>query len=95
MSRCVVPSDAVDRNKSRIFAVSDAAEYGGGVAVYARYLRTTGTYSCKLFWYRSYVLNGTVPSNELTSLKLATDFCVFIKSEVSLKKNYHFLDSPL
>ena len=60
------------------------------MAVYARYLRTTGTYSCKLLSSRSYVLNGTIPRNELTSQKLATNFCVFFKSEVSLKKNYSF-----
>ncbi len=42
-----------------------------------------------------YVLNGMVPRKEWTSLELAIDFCVSDKSEASLKKNYHFLDSLL
>ena len=33
--RCVVPIDAVDGTKVEFLVFSDAAEYGGGVAVYA------------------------------------------------------------
>jgi len=51
--RYVVPIDAVDGTKVDFLVFSDAAEYGGGIAVYARYLRTIGTYSCKLFCSRS------------------------------------------
>ena len=42
--RCVVPIDAVDGTDVEFLVFSDAAEHRGGVAIYARYLRTNSTY---------------------------------------------------
>ena len=69
-SRAVVPVDAIDCTKMRVWICYDAAKGGLMVDAWGGYLRKNGTYSCSHLFARGLLANEdtTIPKLELHSL---------------------------
>ena len=95
--RCLVPDNAVDPDKIRLIAISDAAEKAGGVAIYAGWELPDGTYSCQLLLAKSKILHQTVPRNELEAVKLMTEAVQDVKRSLGdrVSEVLYFTDSTV
>ena len=78
-TRCIIPDNAVCPDKIRLICVSDAAVSAGGCAIYGTYLQTDGKYSCKLLVAKSRRMKGTIPRNELESVRLMAEMAHDVK----------------
>ena len=97
ITRCVIPTDAVDPNSVRLLCMSDAAEKAGGCAIYASYLLRNGNYSCMLLTARSKLMNQKIPRNELEGIKLMAETADSVKQALGsmVKETIYFTDSTI
>ena len=92
MPRCVIPPDAVDPFSVRLIGISDAAVECGGAAVYATYLRKDGSYSAQILCSKSKLMTGSIPRNELDSIRILTDLMASVElalSEMTIETRYY------
>ena len=95
--RAVVPIDAVDLNMETI-NVADAGENLVCAAVYVRFLRRDGTYSCQLIFARTKVIHDhTVPRGELVAAVLNASTGFVVKSSLGerVKRSWYVTDSQV
>ena len=80
--RAVIPIDAVDLSMEAI-NVADAGENLVCAAVYVRFLRKDGTYSCQLIFARTKVIHDhTIPRAELVAAVLNASTGLVVKSSL-------------
>ena len=95
--RAVVPSDAVNLEIETI-DTADAGEHLVCSAIYARFLRRDGSYSCQLIFARSKVVHDiTVPRAELVAavLNASTGHVVRTSLKEYHKHSWHISDSQV
>ena len=73
IKRAIVPVDAVNPDLIEIITMCDASTDMCAAAVYARFLRKDGSYSCNLLTARSRSVDHTIPRNELCGAVLAAE----------------------
>lgn len=83
--RAVVPIDAVDANRLELLVTCDASTNMSAAAVYARFRRKNGMFSCELLTARSRSVAYTVPRNELCSNVLAAEMLFSLKKSFGEK----------
>ena len=96
--RAVVPIDAVDINSMETINVADAGENLVCAAVYVRFLRKDGTYSCQLIFARTKVVHDhTIPRAELVAAVLNASTGFVVKSSLSdrVKRSWYVTDSQV
>ena len=78
-NRAIIPSDAVD-NKLELIAAVDAADLKVA-AVYGRFRRKCGLYSCQLIMGRSILArtDSTIPKEELESLVIGSNLLAVVR----------------
>ena len=83
--RSVVPIDAVDSKKMRIWILNDAADGGVMIGAWAGYLRKNGTYSCAHLLGRGLLSSEslTTPKLELHSLNAAANIYTILNTVLS------------
>ena len=95
--RAVVPSDAVNLEIETI-DTADAGEHLVCSAIYARFLRRDGSYSCQLIFARSKVVHDiTIPRAELVAavLNASTGHVVRTSLKEYHKHSWHISDSQV
>ena len=95
--RAVVPHDAVSLELETI-DTADASEHLVCSAIYGRFLRKDGTYSCQLLFARSKVIHDTtIPRAELVAavLNASTGHLVRISLKDFYKTGWHVTDSQV
>ena len=95
--QAVIPIDAVDMNMEAI-NVADAGENLVCAAVYVRFLRKDGIYSCQLIFARTKVIHDhTIPRAELVAavLNASTGFVVKSSLRERVKKSWYVTDSQV
>ena len=95
--RSIIPPDAVNPNKMRLLCISDAAESAGGCAAYGCFLKTDGTYSCRLLTSRSKLMSQSIPRNELEGIRLAAIMAADLKDALGdlIEDVLFFTDSTI
>ena len=95
--RAVVPIDAVNPEEIDLLVCSDAATTMCGCAIYARFKRKNGDYSCQLLTSRSRTTTSTIPRNELEGCLIAaqTTFTVQKALEDRVKNVIFVTDSTI
>ena len=95
--RAVVPEDAVNLEVETL-DMGDASENLACSAIYARFLRKDGTYSCQLIFSRTKIIhNMTIPRGELTAavLNASTGHVVRTSLKDFHKSSVHVTDSQV
>ena len=83
--RSVVPIDAVDCRKMRIWILNDAAKGGIMIGAWAGYLRKDGSYSCAHLLGRGLLSSEslTIPKLELHSLNVAANISTLLSTAMA------------
>ena len=72
MPRCCIPVLEESTSKMRLFCLSDAAVFAGGLVIYAGRKLRTGEWSCAVFAPKSKLMDATIPRNEISAILLST-----------------------
>ena len=96
-NRCIVPKDAVDPSKLRLLCTADAAQFAGGSAIYAGFLKTDGQYSNTLLTSKSKIMSNTIPRNELESIRIMSNLANMVQKSLGslVDEIYYFTDSTV
>ena len=95
--RAVVPTDALNLDVETI-DLADAGENMICSAIYARFLRRDGSYSCQLIFARTKVIHDhTAPRGELAAAVLDASSSHFVKTALGEmhKRSWHVTDSQV
>ena len=95
--RCTIPPEVMSASKIRLLCISDAAVHAGGSAIYATYRKDDGSYSCRLLKSKSRILDGTVPSNELSAIMIMAELAFTVKKALGnlVGEILYFTDSTI
>ena len=83
--RCTIPPFCVDPKKVRILCTADAGEACIGVAIYATYLQSDGTFEARLLYAKSKLSTLTVPRNELEAVRMMVEAALEVNSSINLE----------
>ena len=96
--RCIVPDDAVSLDIETL-EMADSSSQMACSAIYARFKRKNGSYSCQLVFARSKIIpeGMSIPRAELlaATLNATTGHTVYLSLQNYVKTRMHFTDSQV